>query len=206
MRVWPESPRPPPGCQEASLTTRHLDWNGCLNARDLGGLPAAGGRITRWGAVVRSDDPARLSPAGWSAVRAHGVRTIVDLRNDGERSGPVAEGAAGLATMHVPMDDLAYSGFWRRIWDGGLDGTPLYYRPFLSRSRSGAPRWRRWPTPGRAGSWSLARRNSTTRDVVLAILEAVDVEASLRGGGLGDHRLRAVRDRLLAPPGRGGRP
>jgi protein-tyrosine phosphatase len=22
-------------------------------------------------------------------------------------------------------------GFWRRVWDEGLDGTPLYYRPFL---------------------------------------------------------------------------
>ena len=36
---------------------RHLDWEGCHNVRDLGGLPAAGGRVTSWGAVVRSDSP-----------------------------------------------------------------------------------------------------------------------------------------------------
>jgi protein-tyrosine phosphatase len=110
---------------------RHLDWEGCLNVRDLGGLPAAGGRVTRWGAVVRSDSPAGLTPAGWSALRAHGIRTIVDLRNDDERTTHSA--AAGLDTVHVPLDDLGDTGFWRRIWDDGLDGTPRYYRPFLER-------------------------------------------------------------------------
>ena len=63
---------------------RDVDWEGCLNARDLGGLPAAGGRRTRWGAVVRADAPDHLTAAGWAAVRAHGVRTVVDLRNEDE--------------------------------------------------------------------------------------------------------------------------
>jgi protein-tyrosine phosphatase len=31
-----------------------LDWEGCYNVRDLGGLRTADGRETRWGAVVRS--------------------------------------------------------------------------------------------------------------------------------------------------------
>jgi protein-tyrosine phosphatase len=115
------------------MTGRHLDWDGCHNARDLGGLPAAGGRVTRWGAVVRSDAPDGLTPAGWAALRAHGIRTIVDLRNHEERTHPAAAGAAGLATVHVPLDDLADTGFWREVWDQGLDGTPLYYRPFLER-------------------------------------------------------------------------
>lgn len=35
-------------------TGRHLDWEGCHNVRDLGGLRGAGGRVTRRGAVVRS--------------------------------------------------------------------------------------------------------------------------------------------------------
>ena len=115
------------------MTGRHLDWDGCRNVRDLGGLPAAGGRVTRWGAVVRSDSPANLTPAGWAALRAYGIRTIVDLRNDEERSHPAGVGAAGVATVHVPMDDVDDTGFWREMWDEGLDGTPLYYRPFLER-------------------------------------------------------------------------
>ena len=115
-------------------SARHLDWDGCLNVRDLGGLPAAGGRVTRWGAVVRSDSPAGLTPAGWAALRGHGIRTIVDLRNDDERAADPAappDGQAGITVVHVPLDDLGGAAFWRRIWDDGLDGTPLYYRPFL---------------------------------------------------------------------------
>jgi len=60
--------------------TRRLAWEACLNARDLGGYPTASGRTTRWGAVVRSDSPAKLTPAGRAAVVAYGVRTVVDLR------------------------------------------------------------------------------------------------------------------------------
>jgi protein-tyrosine phosphatase len=280
---------------------RHLDWEGCLNVRDLGGLPAAGGRVTRWGAVVRSDSPAGLTPAGWSALRAHGIRTIVDLRNDDERT--TYSAAAGLDTVHVPLDDLGDTEFWRRIWDDDLDGTPRYYRPFLEhkaercaaavaavadarpggvlvhctigrdrtglvsllllalvgvapadiaddyelsnprleplRDRSGAGRHRpgpcgqadpsgpaigyapppgdsapgsrvparpaggparpagvpAWPAggPARPGGW---------RAVVVATLEAVDVEAVLHGAGLSDGQVGAVRRRLLGPPGR----
>jgi protein-tyrosine phosphatase len=60
--------------------TRRLAWEGVVNARDLGGYPAAGGRETRWGAVVRSDSLADLTAAGQAALAGYGVRTIVDLR------------------------------------------------------------------------------------------------------------------------------
>jgi protein-tyrosine phosphatase len=283
---------------------RHLDWEGCLNVRDLGGLPAAGGRVTRWGAVVRSDSPAGLTPAGWSALRAHGIRTIVDLRNDDERTTHSA--AAGLDTVHVPLDDLDDTEFWRRIWDDDLDGTPRYYRPFLEhkaercaaavaavadarpggvlvhctigrdrtglvsllllalvgvgpadiaddyelsnprleplRGRSGAGRHRpgpcgqadpprpaigyapppgdpapgsrvpAWPAGGPAGAAEVPARPGGGRGgragpggwraVVVATLEAVDVEAVLRGAGLSGGQVGAVRRRLLGPPGR----
>ena len=191
------------------------------------------------------------------------IRTIVDLRNDDERAADPAappDGQAGITVVHVPLDDLGDAAFWRRIWDDGLDGTPLYYRPFLEqkpercaaavaavadarpggvlvhctigRDRSGlvtllllaaagvavadiADDWElsnprldplRDGSPGPAES--LARRGLTAREVVVATLEAVDVEAVLRAGGLSDRRLGVVRDRLLEPagPGIGGRP
>jgi protein-tyrosine phosphatase len=59
--------------------TRTLVWDGCVNVRDLGGLPLPGG-ATRRGAVVRSDNARRLTEAGWQALVDHGVRTVVDLR------------------------------------------------------------------------------------------------------------------------------
>jgi protein tyrosine/serine phosphatase len=44
-----------------------LQWEGCVNVRDVGGL-------------VRADNVRRLSDSGWRALREHGVRRIVDLR------------------------------------------------------------------------------------------------------------------------------
>ena len=46
-----------------------VDWEGCLNGRDLGGLPAADGQRTRDGALFRSDSHSRLTSAGAAAVR-----------------------------------------------------------------------------------------------------------------------------------------
>lgn len=60
--------------------SRVLAWEGCYNARDLGGYPTVDGKETRWGAVVRCDNPALLTEAGRASVVEHGVRTIVDLR------------------------------------------------------------------------------------------------------------------------------
>jgi protein tyrosine/serine phosphatase len=64
--------------------TRVLSWSDCVNVRDLGGLPASAGATTRFGAIVRSDTVRGLTDAGWDALEAHGVRTIVDLRSADE--------------------------------------------------------------------------------------------------------------------------
>ena len=40
---------------------RLIDLPGCVNFRDLGGYPAAGGRRVRWGVVFRSDSLAALT-------------------------------------------------------------------------------------------------------------------------------------------------
>lgn len=63
---------------------RHLAWNACLNARDLGGYPTVDGRYTRWQALVRSDNLCRLTSAGRTALIEYGVRTIIDLRSPSE--------------------------------------------------------------------------------------------------------------------------
>jgi protein-tyrosine phosphatase len=68
----------------ASETTRALAWDACLNVRDLGGLTTRDGRRVRRGALVRSDQLCRLSDGGRAALLAHGVRTVIDLRNAAE--------------------------------------------------------------------------------------------------------------------------
>ena len=47
---------------------RDLDWDGCVNARDLGGLPTLDGGVTRRGVLVRSETVDRLSPEGLASA------------------------------------------------------------------------------------------------------------------------------------------
>jgi protein tyrosine/serine phosphatase len=59
---------------------RLLEWEGCLNVRDLGGVALQGGGETRFGSLIRADNIRRLTDAGWRSLAEHGVTRIVDLR------------------------------------------------------------------------------------------------------------------------------
>ena len=61
-----------------------LDWPGCRNVRDIGGLPTADGRVIRSGVLIRADSLQYLTDEGVAAVRRSGVSRILDLRGDGE--------------------------------------------------------------------------------------------------------------------------
>jgi protein-tyrosine phosphatase len=61
-----------------------LDWPGCRNVRDVGGLPTADGRVVREGVLIRADSLQYLNADGVEAVRRSGVSRILDLRADGE--------------------------------------------------------------------------------------------------------------------------
>jgi len=71
-----------PASGQGCVAERALVWEGCCNVRDLGGLPTEDGGETRFGVVVRADDVSLLSEAGREALRAYGVRRIVDLRHE----------------------------------------------------------------------------------------------------------------------------
>lgn len=112
---------------------RHLDWDGCFNVRDLGGLRATDGRETRWGRVVRADALDGLTAGGWAALVVYGIRTVVDLRDGDERRGDVARRPASLSTVQLPLDGSVDREFWD-VWETGPQfGTPLYYGPHLER-------------------------------------------------------------------------
>jgi len=114
---------------------RHLDWEGCFNVRDLGGLPAAGGARIARGALVRADSLSRLTAAGWQALLDHGVRTVIDLRNPREReeAPDIAQRPAELETVHAALDGVEDRGFWQSIEATPEFGTPIYYRAHLMR-------------------------------------------------------------------------
>jgi len=95
------------------LQPRDLVWDGCLNVRDLGGLPTRDGGETRFGSIVRADSVRQLSDEGWEALVAHGIRTVVDLRGDDERAeDPPAE--LPVEVVHVPFFE-ANDAEWHEI-------------------------------------------------------------------------------------------
>jgi protein-tyrosine phosphatase len=79
---------------------------------------------------VRSGTVDQLSLAGWAALQAYGIRTVVDLRNaeelpDKPRHPPRVE------VLHMPVDGSQDREFWD-VWSTGPQfGTPLYYGPWL---------------------------------------------------------------------------
>jgi hypothetical protein len=130
--------------------SRDIRWDGFFNARDLGGLQTRTGRTTRPGAFVRSADLRFVTNEGWRAARDYGIRTVLDLRNDDEirptaSTRPTAlagsaqftaatDGAttpAGVERLEVALDDIGDVAFWQHLNREQLNGTPLYYRPFL---------------------------------------------------------------------------
>ena len=85
---------------------RRLDWDGCLNVRDLGGHPTEDGGETRMGAVVRADSVRRLTDAGWQSLVEYGIRRIVDLRLAWEIEDD-PPGEAPVEVVHVSfLEDL----------------------------------------------------------------------------------------------------
>ncbi|MFB6893917.1 tyrosine-protein phosphatase [Kitasatospora sp. NPDC056327] len=114
--------------QTTATEERTLVWDGCLNVRDLGGLPTSAGTRTTRGAVVRADNLDRLTAEGWDALLDHGVRTVVDLRNIEEYK-PLLPLPGNVELVRVPLDALAGRAWWETY--GHLDGTPLALRPYL---------------------------------------------------------------------------
>ncbi|MEV8373944.1 tyrosine-protein phosphatase [Kribbella sp. NPDC056861] len=108
--------------------SRELSWDGAVNARDLGGLPAGSGTIQP-GRVYRSARPDLLTEDGWQQLEQAGVGTVIDLRNDHER----LEVRVLDVVHHHPIEDQQDTEFMA-VWGERLD-SPAYYSEAL----------RRWP-------------------------------------------------------------
>jgi protein-tyrosine phosphatase len=93
--------------------TRHLPWEGCYNVRDLGGYRTRDGKVTRWGAFIRTDNLGRLTEAGRTSLVNSGVRSIIDLRRPdelAEHPNPFAEaGEHDIRYTNVSLVDPAKS-------------------------------------------------------------------------------------------------
>ncbi len=113
---------------------RFLDWDGCVNVRELGGLPTEDGGETRRGSVVRSDNPHHLSDGGWRALVGHGVRRVLDLRWDEERErDPPRE--LPVEVVHVSLFgrmDPAYGAADDAAWQAAPDLESAFAERYLT--------------------------------------------------------------------------
>jgi protein-tyrosine phosphatase len=86
-----------------------LEWEGCRNVRDVGGL-------------VRADNIRRLSDAGWRALVDHGVRRIVDLRFPEEvADDPPA--AAPVEVVHISLLGPSRTPEWEAEFGAAMDSS-----------------------------------------------------------------------------------
>lgn len=102
---------------------RSTEVGGLANARDLGGLRRADGSTTPTGVFLRAETLDRVETSGWDALRALGVRTIVDLRRPEEVS---YDAPSGIDLVRVDLDGDERE-FWEPLEGDGRWGTPLYY-------------------------------------------------------------------------------
>ena len=103
---------------------RHLDLDGAVNVRDLGGYATADGRTIRWKTILRADNVGGLQPESQDALTAYGVRTVIDLRRDSqlEKLGNVFSTSPHVAFYHQQMvtdatpEEMAASSSAARDW------------------------------------------------------------------------------------------
>lgn len=126
-----------------SARARAIDWDGCLNVRDLGGLPTEDGGVTREGQVIRADNVGRLSDAGWRTVEQHGIARIVDLRWPEEAADdPPRDVAIEVVRVSVLGETFGAERSYLRELDAQLDSVDdvadhysWSYVEFLERNR-----------------------------------------------------------------------
>jgi protein tyrosine/serine phosphatase len=96
------------------VQSRDLAWDGCLNVRDLGGLPTEDGEKTRFGSIIRADSIGLLTSDGWQTLVDSGVTRIVDLRGQFEiDDDPPRE--VDIQVVHVPVLDHFDDDSWAEI-------------------------------------------------------------------------------------------
>lgn len=111
----------------------HIDLEGTVNTRDLGGWPIHDGQVTRLGRVWRSDAFTRATPADREALSGHGVRTVIDLRTTAERleEPHPLEDDDRFEVVHVDLFAPVLAAFMRgEVSDDPFDLTTHYRASF----------------------------------------------------------------------------
>lgn len=111
---------------------------GAFNVRDLGGLQTMSGEPLRRGVAYRADGLHRLPTEEIERLASLGVRTVVDLRSDGEVDVAASIAAEGIVVLHLPVlrDVWSHDAF-----DGGaspVDAVTFLVERYLEMLDEGA--------------------------------------------------------------------
>ncbi|MDD9149909.1 MULTISPECIES: tyrosine-protein phosphatase [unclassified Sporolactobacillus] len=87
------------------MPIRRILLSSTLNTRDLGGYPAADGRATQFGRIIRSDAPLALTSDDRILLKQLGVTAAIDFRSDREIVSDVSafEQAPDFDYYHCPF-------------------------------------------------------------------------------------------------------
>jgi protein-tyrosine phosphatase len=155
--------------------SRHLPLAGSYNIRDIGGYPIADGRRTRWRTLLRGDSLHRLDAEAQEALIAYGVRTVIDLRHDGEISvAPnVFAASARVRYRNLPLAGAATRGDAPEPRARALDLEQIY-RTYLDERQ--AELWRVFEALCEPGAFPVVVHCTAGKDrtgLVVALLLAL---------------------------------
>jgi protein-tyrosine phosphatase len=210
------------GLEAARGETHSILVDELLNARDLGGVPAAGGARLAYGALFRGPQ-LTLSEAGCDEFSALGVRTIVDLRTEPERAASpdahcaVQRANTVLAPLPVPADlspqsylaDLDTSDSIAKAFAvlGDEAAYPIYFHCIYGRDRTGVLAAVTLLVLGVAREdvmreYLLSRASvGAYPDSLTAVLDAIErrggSDAFLKSIGVGARELDTLREHML---------
>jgi protein-tyrosine phosphatase len=108
---------------EGGAGRRVIALQGQSNFRDLGGYATQDGRHVKWRMIFRSGELSHLSAADYDRIAALGVRTVYDLRDQGERAAQPTVWRAGPVLALASAKPDTVSGAMTALSDPAVDAT-----------------------------------------------------------------------------------
>jgi len=90
------------------LPSRTLEFEGCVNFRDLGGYATTDGRLVAWRRLFRADGLNRLSEGDLAQLTDLGLTTVIDLRtrDEAEHRGSFPVDRVPVTYLGLPLTDV----------------------------------------------------------------------------------------------------
>ena len=90
------------------MPSRTLEFEGCVNFRDLGGYRTADGRMVAWRRLFRADGLNKLTPGDRKQMVDLGLTTVIDLRtlDEAEQRGSFPIDDVPVRYVGLPLTDV----------------------------------------------------------------------------------------------------